>query len=544
MKFSFAWEHFVVLLIALAWLIREILWYQKFGSLTTELELLNSDKETLIFRLNIDESSRYVCDESNYNFTSTYLPDTTQKLQSLNLQSVPMLYDWFGLIFIAGICSLISFENYYLHEINRPEDINGEVAYKQILLKVNEFVLKRHPILTSVVFIVVAMLTPLAWVGIFDRIFFVNCTLKVILSFCNASLLFFVAHNGRRLIRYFPRDSDEWRLSLLDWNWWLWVVSRLLGVYDLASGTATALWMGSVMWYVWPFRYFFYYSATTCPSGLVSAISSGAVHAQELAQRGAVSVFLVNMVGHSSLLAACCFLLYLLVIIPPLPATAPLHSNLIMRMWSVVQRWSENSMFVAALSMVSVCNSLLALFRVAWFVFLSSPCGFYAGCVSWMFVHAHIGMSVWALPVVNALMQRSAVIQAHRDQFATHFRDETVKASSAEDATPVSGTDAEAIGTELFDNVLILSTLFFVFVQPYVKTEQPPETETRKTDGQEQEEVKLVDVFQGLLKAEMLAQTQAAQDPPPVDKTEGEQTLFGESRDGDYEDLKADSDLS
>jgi hypothetical protein len=509
-----SWEHILLFLISLAWLIREVLFYQKITLLTTELHMMKSDKDTLIFRLSIDESSRYFCDGNNGTFSSTYLPENIQKLHILNLQTVPVLYDWFGLIVTAGICSLISLENYFLHEIDR-EDVSDEVTYKQILLKVNEFVLKRHPILTLIIFILMTMLSPFAWFGIFNRSTFVNCTFKMVLSFCNASLLFFVVHNFRRLTRYFPRDTDEWRSSLLDWNWWLWVLSRLLGVYDLATGTATALWMGSLLWFVWPFRYFFYFSATTCSSGAVSAISSGAMHAQELATREAVSVFLVNMVGHSSLLAACCFLLYLLVIVPPLPANrGALHSNFVMRLWSVVQRKSENSTFVAVISLVSVCNSLLALLRVTWFVFLTSPCGFYASCVAWMFVHAHIGMSVWVLPVVNALMQRSAVIQAHREQFVMHFRDESIKTSSSGLTTSVNERDAEATGTELFDNVLILSLLFFVFVQPY--EQHHSETGVGK-GGQEQEEVKLVDVFQGLLRAEMLAH--AAQDPFPVDET-------------------------
>eukprot|EP01034_Spumella_vulgaris_P026359 gene26359-32931_t len=349
---------------------------------------------------------------------------------------------------------------------------------------------------------------------------------------------------------------DEWRLALIDPSWWLWVVSRLLGVYDLTSGTATVLWMGSLLWFSWPFRYFFYYSNSVCGSGGIGSVIGGAANqVQLLAQREAVNVFLINMVGHSSLLVAATFLLYLLVIVPPLPSARTdggqlPQDNFVMRWWSALHRKSDGSVFVAVLSILSLCNSLLALLRVIWFVCLTSPCGFYASCVAWMFVHAHIGLSVWTLPVVNALMQRSSVIETYRAQFVKHFCEETTKASSDGDRQPVDAVEAELTGSEVFDNVLILTTLFFVFVQPYVKTSEDSEPKS-KTEGGEEADVKLVDVFQAMLRTEMLAHAAAASASHEEKNAEqkDDHILFGQQTDvGDdekpNEETDMDSDLS
>jgi hypothetical protein len=45
---------------------------------------------------------------------------------------------------------------------------------------------------------------------------------------------------------------------------------------------------------------------------------------------------------------------------------------------------------VALLSLLSVCNSVLALLRVLWFTAFCS-CTWYAVLVAWMVVHMHVG---------------------------------------------------------------------------------------------------------------------------------------------------------
>jgi hypothetical protein len=106
--------------------------------------------------------------------------------------------------------------------------------------------------------------------------------------------------------QYFPKDRETWAKSMVDASWWVWLCTRLLGIYDLRSTTKTMLWLFSVVWFLWPVRYFFYYRFVSCTPGGVLA-SSGVDLVFETN-----NVFCVNMLGHASVLFVCCYLAYLL----------------------------------------------------------------------------------------------------------------------------------------------------------------------------------------------------------------------------------------
>jgi hypothetical protein len=59
-------------------------------------------------------------------------------------------------------------------------------------------------------------------------------------------------------------------------------------------------------------------------------------------------------------------------------------------LFGALLRRIECSIGVALLSLLSVCNSVLALLRVLWFSAFCS-CTWYAVLVAWMVVHMHIG---------------------------------------------------------------------------------------------------------------------------------------------------------
>lgn len=95
----------------------------------------------------------------------------------------------------------------------------------------------------------------------------------------------------------------------------------ITGVYDLTSGSRTAVWLFSILWYLWPVRYFFYYRFISCgPSDTVSCPLSAAALAPT--HCGGVdgtyasnSVFYVNMVGQGALLMVCCNVAYLMTVL-------------------------------------------------------------------------------------------------------------------------------------------------------------------------------------------------------------------------------------
>lgn len=490
-----------------------------------QFELKISDlqefQKTLLFRLEIDQIAQSSC-ENNATFANSTTLGHISK-QHIALQPLPVIYDFYGIILILSFVSVIAFENYYLHDINNQ--MEHDEVFTQILHRVNDFVLRKHPITFVFISLIILMTVPWAWLGFLDRSVYVKVTFKAVVAFSSASLLFFVGHNARRLFSYLPRDKDEWLLKLRDWTWWLWLASRVLGVYDLATGTNTLLWCGGVIWFSWPFRYFYYYRLSACCGGAACADS-----------QGVVDVFLVNMLGHSALLVAVCFALYLLILVPPLPVSGkdiPVgHDNVFMRLWTRAHRLVDrHTSLVALLSVSSLVNSLLALVRVLWFVALSSPCGLYAACVAWMFIHAHIALSLFAVPVVNALIERQAVVSGYRASFIDKFSEQQHQQrgsgddkEKAESSLPSAAEESAAVrdaAADLFDNVLALSMLYYVFVHPHVKEATAASTASEglssDKDGtrEKEEEVRLGGVFQAMLQTELYAfahQEQAQQE--------------------------------
>lgn len=518
------WQYLVIAVLTIIIVSRESLWYMHVHKMKSKISELNEFQETLLFRLQIDQMTQGSC-ESNITFNnSTSFIEQFDK-QHVALQPLPAMYDCYGISIVLACVSVVTFENYYLHDVNSK--MEHDAAFTQILHRVNDFVLRKHPITFVAVSLFILATVPWAWLGVFDRSVYVGILYKMVVAFSSASLLFFVGHNSRRLLNYLPRDRDEWRLKATDWTWWLWLASRVAGVYDLATATTTLLWAACLIWFSWPFRYFYYYRASVCYSATTGP------------GRVAVDVFLVNMIGHSALLVLFCFTLYLLVIVPPLPASGrdvPAgHNNATMRLWTNVHRLvGRHSSLVALLSVVSLLNSLVALLRVLWFVTLTSPCGFYAACVAWMFVHAHIGLSLFTVPVVNALVERQAVVGTYRSSFVDKFCEQQQQQRGSEGAAEDMGAIRDA-ASDLFDNVLALSVLYYVFVHPYAKEGAKSAAEkdgdpTSSAAASAEEEVRLGGVFQAMLQTELYAFAQSqSQDQQDDDEQEQQQEHEGAS---------------
>lgn len=519
--------HVLLGVVLVFWIFRELRWSSYSSTLLADLTELKEVKENLLYLIKVNEETQLNCN-AEYDDNPKFLSDSDaailSRIRTGKEALAPArsgLYDWLGLSLIVGLASLICFENYWIHDVNHKDDeeeAQQSAVHKQIIRKVNEFVIKKHPITTTVLATLLLVLCPFGWLGIWSRDHFIQFSFKLVLSFSSASLLFFFGHNLNHLRHYFPTDAEGWQNSLRDWHWWLWLCSRMLDIHDITSGTSVLLWLFSLLYYVWPFRYFYYYQHISCSGGNAAATE-------------AVRVFLVNMMGHSTCLMALCFLIYLLVIIPALPPSVlnrnkqdkkgeerskdeqlqDKYDNVFMRLWSRFQLYSEQSNVVPLLSVLCVANSLLAVIRVGWFVFFTSPCGFYAACVAWMFTHAHIGMILFTLPVVNSLIQRNSVLLTHKGLFVQKFVDEKLKqdsAAAAPGAEQQQGEqEARTVSSELFDNVLFLSGMYYIFVHPYVDKEN----KSSSNSGEESKEMRLVDIFNSMLQTELFAYNAAAE---------------------------------
>eukprot|EP00601_Ochromonadales_sp_CCMP2298_P026675 CAMPEP_0173285980 /NCGR_PEP_ID=MMETSP1143-20121109/8925_1 /TAXON_ID=483371 /ORGANISM="non described non described, Strain CCMP2298" /LENGTH=310 /DNA_ID=CAMNT_0014224219 /DNA_START=389 /DNA_END=1321 /DNA_ORIENTATION=- len=258
-----------------------------------ELLSLSEQNENLLLRLQIEVAAQ-VCSSTEDSTLSTsrflelgaaLLAHKDKGLKPNNIQTEGVFFDLAGVAQVVLFTLMAGAEYRFLHQphLNRAGEEEHEQAVKREL---SDFLLRKYPITAILVFSCVGGLAILAWWGVIPRDKFVGLGLKTVVALLLASPLAFISHNMARMRTYLP-TGEEWFKVAADWQWWVWLLARLGGVYDIRSGTKTLLWVVCLSLYLWPVRYFFYYR-----------------HCGPLKEPGN-SIFLVNMLAQGSVLVGC-----------------------------------------------------------------------------------------------------------------------------------------------------------------------------------------------------------------------------------------------
>ena len=431
-------------ILSVVWFYREYSWYTHRQA---ELDKLTScvEKVTdLQLRLNVEELVQFKCDNSTYTTNKTSaLPldnvtycthdissflESQQNTPKKHFVPPPILNDKITLLQILFSCCLILYEYNYIHDLNnegyeRRNTILGETVQR----RVKEFLLRRFPVTSVLFFSCILLVSSITWLGFINRSFFVQCALKLVVNWIFAGPLAFMINSFFRLRRYFPelKDKETWASSLKDGRWWFWLVSRLMGIDDLPSGTEMLLWMASLVWYAWPLRYFYLYAEIGCKADC---------HA-------ANDLFLLNALMHNALSICCSYVLYLLALVPtavgdhipqsvtpPVDSTNPTepevpgpvntaYTNPAMRWQVIMTGWLQNintMSRVAAICLLSLSSSLICFVRLVWF-FAFGGCTWYGSMCAWMLLHLQLGIFLSTLPCVNALVDKYSLMTTHKE---------------------------------------------------------------------------------------------------------------------------------
>jgi len=361
------------------------------------------------------------------------------------IRSAPVYFDLSGVIQLFLFCALVLLEYHYIHvpiTLHRgtAQEVDAERNPEQpVRRELQDFLLRKYPLTQLAVGVTLVVLGIAAWwgLGITNRDAFVATCLKCVISLLLAGPLAYISHNLMRIKQYFPKDSEQWQKSIRDWHWWLWLCSRLIGTYDLRTGTRTLLWLFCLLWYLWPVRYFFYYRFVSCSDADRSVGSGSAVGVGRTGSSSSNSssetIFLVNMIAQTAFMLVCCYAIYLVSLLKP-AAKSQRHvyhkgigiSAVQLGLLGAILEKLDSANGVALLALGSVGNSLLVLIRVLWFCVFST-CTYYACLIAMMVVHVHIGMTIYTLPCVNALMQKYSTILTYKEVFVTQCSEQLLQ---------------------------------------------------------------------------------------------------------------------
>ena len=155
------------------------------------------------------------------------------------------------------------------------------------------FLTQNTPFGSSVFYLSSCILGWAAYLNILNRQLFFEAFVKYLVLWNLSIYLANIVNNFIRISRYFPSSFSSLQSSLVDRHWWWWVISRTLGIDTLENIISLVIFLLSRLIFIWPFRYFYYYTHT-CSS------SSDAMYS-----------YLVNTVTHVTTICAYSLILQL-----------------------------------------------------------------------------------------------------------------------------------------------------------------------------------------------------------------------------------------
>jgi hypothetical protein len=437
-------------------------------------------------------------------------------------KEIPNYLGFTALLQIVFLLSCILFEFHLLYSGINLKDAGKNVNVLLIVQTLN-FLSKYHPITSLCLGVYIIAKSSLAWLGFFNRNDFVHEMFRWMLSYYFAGLIGYIINSLAGAGKYLPKDWNGWKESVQQSSWWMWLVSRAFGLHNPALAGGNLLWLALKTFFAYAFYYFFYYRKQVC----------------EFDEQN--HVFFINNLVHIWIIFGSTLIFYF--------PTMYLNINRL-------QSGNEQSWLVAyvrqrAVALVTTINTFmsdqqslglytlflmlsLAVYVLRFLYFLwTSKCTWYAWFVSWIFLHAHIGIVLLALPGLNFLMQRLKMQKSVQSSFVEKFSEglsqvnpteesEAKENSTSADAqTPPNMSKEEAcrLGETYFAETLLSAMLIGFFTDlSTLKQEREDQKKKDQTEGKSVEENDIEDqelymVFNLVLQSDLLEMTeQDAQD--------------------------------
>lgn len=294
----------------------------------------------------------------------------------------------YELHFLHGTGNLFEEKGPAASRLDCAASLPAEIRFRYWL-----FASRRFPLFTICLLLgPVLTLSSLAWLGLVERQVWVGRVLTMLILGVSWSMpAALIVHNVISLRRYMPQRWDDWKnnAALLP-SWWSWFAFKLVfGNSDTTQILFTTIWYISLVWFTWPFRYFFFHR-----------------QAVFLAHPDTADVFVLNMTVHAALLVSWCMYLHCVAF-----GTSR---------W--ISRTLKSKYWIQATFLLTLCNSALCIVRVIWFmltnIFVLSLWG------QWTvlsFIHLHIAVNVSVLFIYYSVLQRESTWVLLRNAFVEHY---------------------------------------------------------------------------------------------------------------------------
>ena len=249
-----------------------------------------------------------------------------------------ILYDKSGVCIFFFIISLKLYEVYYLHQsmsttapatsTNPTSNLTYETK-----LRYHSFILLWYPIITTYIYVMLLYLAILAWFGYINRTHFINQSYKFIVNYLITTPIVNILINIKRLNRYLPSTLQQWYTSMKSISWWMWLVSRILGVYNMQQCILYITRILVILLLIWPYRYYFYYrdSCLINNSGTSHTYTTNSNSNTNIHENISLQIFLINMIIHISYLHAWLAAIHIYTLgiqLPTLPTISTTIKNL------------------------------------------------------------------------------------------------------------------------------------------------------------------------------------------------------------------------
>lgn len=439
-------------------------------------------------------------------------------------REIPKYFSSSTFLQIVFLLSCILFEFNLLYS-GLSLKVAGKNVNSVLIIQTLNFLSKYHPITSLIFGVFVILRSGFAWIGILDRSTYVDEMLRWQLSFYLAGVLAYLINNLAGAKKYLPKDWNDWQESFKQSSWWIWLLSRASGLHNPNLAGVNLLWLGLKTFFAFGIRYFFYYRRQGCTFD----------------DRN--HVFFINTIVHIWIILLSALLFYLPIILLNLnrlqqesPATwfVALVRRTVFSWMQVINRWMSDQQTLGLYTFFLMATLAVYLFRFLYFLW-TAKCTWYAWFVSWIFIHIHIALVLFALPGLNFLMQRLKMHKMVRTPFVEKFGEGLLQvnqsgqsassekaASAADDAAaspegepgPKMNTDeAKRLGETYYEETLLSAMLYGVFtdLSPLKqdreeKKKQETATEEKKTTEEEDlEDQELYLVFNLVLQSDLLA---------------------------------------
>lgn len=404
--------------------------------------------------------------------------------------------------------------------------VAGKNVNSVLIIQTLNFLSKFHPITSLIFGVFVILRSGFAWIGLLDRSTYVDEMLRWQLSFYLAGIVAYVINNLAGAKKYLPKDWNDWQESFKQSSWWIWLLSRASGMHNPNLAGVNLLWLGLKTFFAFGIRYFFYYRRQGC------------------AFDDRNHVFFINSIVHIWIIFLSALLFYLPIILLNLnrlqqesPATwfVAFVRRTVFTWMQVINRWMSDQQTLGLYTFFLMATLVIYVFRFLYFLW-TAKCTWYAWFVSWIFVHVHIALVLFALPGLNFLMQRLKMHKMVRTPFVEKFgegllqvnqsgqstsSDKAASSSNDDTATSTDGDtgpkmntdEAKRLGETYYEETLLSAMLYGVFTdlsplkqEREDKKKQEAAAEEKKSPEEEDlEDQELYLVFNLVLQSDLLA---------------------------------------